>query len=85
MSLNAILNHLETTEQEAAKKDRGLDEPQPALNGKQREYAERIFFGMQLRECNAGMAEEKFRSRVRQAVERAKILYEAVYGKGGES
>lgn len=74
MSLNAIINHLETTEPEAIAKGR------PKLNDKEREYAERIFFEKELRECNPGMSEIKLRSRIRLAIERARLLYREIYG-----
>lgn len=76
MSLNAIINHLEQTEPEAIAKDR---RPAP-LNDKECEFAERIFFEKELRECNPGMSEVKFKSRVQLAIERARILYNEIYG-----
>ena len=47
MSLNEIIKHLEETHPSI--------KPAP-LNDKEREYAERIFFEKELRECNPGMS-----------------------------
>lgn len=77
MSINAILKHMETSEQGAIAKD-----TKPAtLNDKERELAERIFFEQGLKECNIGMSEVKFIGRVQLAIKRAKILYKEIYGK----
>lgn len=73
MSLNAILKHMEQTDTEAASKDR-------ALNDKEREYAERIFFEKQLRECNPGMSEIKVKGRIQKAIATARMLYKEIYG-----
>lgn len=70
MSLNAILNHMEIEG----------PEPKTPLNEKEREYAERIFFDKQLKECNPGMSEIKIRDRIRKAISTARMLYREIYG-----
>ena len=74
MSLNAIINHMQTTEPEAIYASRGL-------NDKEKEYAERIFFEKQLKECNPGMSEDKIKGRIRKSIETARMLYAEIYGK----
>ena len=76
MSLNAIIKHLEATEPEAIAKDR----KSAPLNDKEREYAERIFFEKQLKECNPGMSEEKIMGRIRKSIATARMLYSEIYG-----
>lgn len=76
MSLNAIINHLEHTEHEVIVKNAS---PAP-LNDKEREYAERIFFEKELRECNPGMSDMKFKGRVQLSIARARMLYKEIYG-----
>lgn len=70
MSLNAIINHIE----------QGLAEERPVLNDKEREYAERIFFEKELRECNPGMSEIKIKGRIARAIATARLLYREIYG-----
>ena len=71
MSLNAIIKHIEETELPP--------KPEP-LNDKEREYAERIFFEKQLKECNPGMSEEKIMGRIRKSIATARMLYSEIYG-----
>lgn len=70
MSLNAIINHIE----------QGLAEERPVLNDKEREYAERIFFEKELRECNPGMSEIKIKGRIARAIATARLLHREIYG-----
>lgn len=71
MSLNEIIKHLEETHPSI--------KPAP-LNDKEREYAERIFFEKELRECNPGMSEVKIEGRIEKAIRTARILYRKIYG-----
>lgn len=50
------------------------------LNEKEREYAERVFFEKQLKECNPGMSEEKIKGRIAGAIATARMLYKEIYG-----
>ena len=75
MSLNAIINHMQTTEPEAI----AAAERNRPLNAKEREYAERIFFVKQLKECNHGMSEEKIKERIEKAIAIAKLLYRKIH------
>jgi len=76
MGLNSIIKHMEMSEPEAVRKD---TKPAP-LNDKEREFAERIFFEKELRECNPGMSDITFKGRVQLAISRARILYREIYG-----
>lgn len=71
MSLNEIIKHMEVTQLPP--------KPEP-LNEKEREYAERIFFEKELRECNPGMSEIKIRGRIAKAIATARMLYKEIYG-----
>ena len=71
MGLNAIIKHLEEAELPS--------KPEP-LNEKEREYAERIFFEKELRECNPGMSEIKIKGRIAKALAIARMLYKEIYG-----
>lgn len=75
MGLNAILNHMELTESDAYAKDKVVP-----LNDKEREYAERIFFEKQLKECNPGMSDVKIKGRIVKAIAVARMLYKEIYG-----
>lgn len=56
-----------------------LPKPEP-LNDKEREYAERVFFGKHLKECTPGMSEEKIRGRIAKSIAMARLLYKEIYG-----
>lgn len=71
MSLNTIIKHMEETELPPR--------PEP-LNEKEREFAERIFFEKELRECNPGMSEIKIKGRIAKAIATARMLYKEIYG-----
>lgn len=71
MSLNEIIKHMEVTQ---------LPPKPESLNEKEREYAERIFFEKELRECNPGMSEIKIRGRIAKAIATARMLYKEIYG-----
>lgn len=70
MGLNAIIKHMEETQPDTRQ----------TLTDKEREYAERIFFEKELKDCNFGMSELKFRDRVKHAISRAQVLYREIYG-----
>lgn len=70
MSVNSILKHMGEAD----------IEPTPSLNDKERELAERIFFTRHLKECNAGISDEKVRGRIRKAIATAQMLYKEIYG-----
>lgn len=65
MGLNSIIKRLEESQPDA----------RPALNDKEREYAERIFFEKELREINPGMSDVKIKGRIIRAITTAKMLY----------
>lgn len=70
MSLNAIIKHMEESDE--------INKPAP-LNEKEREYAERIFIEKELRECNPGMSEIKIKGRIAKAIATARMLYKEIY------
>lgn len=89
MSLNAIIKHLELTEQDAyarnvapesASAPPACSEPEAALNEKEREYAERVFFEKYLKECNPGMSDKKIQGRIAMSIAVARMLYKEIYG-----
>lgn len=84
MSLNAIISHLELTEQDAfaSKEPAPILEPDSAvrLNDKERESAERIFFEKQLKDCDYSMGKDKIKGRIQKAVATARMLYKEIYG-----